>query len=314
MKYLNAWKSSYCWRVGGLSLLCLLVAGSTLGQQIISDDFNQTSLDLGRWQAENPFGDATLKTVGAGSGDAHLQITVPGNQDHDSWNAKESVRLLQTVEDQDFSVDVKYDSLPAHDYQTQGFWVEDTEGNGIRACIQFLNGTLRLWVGKNIGTASPTQIASVNFSDVAPPTQGYTGTIYERLTRTGTSWSVFISADGVHWVDLDDFELEAVIAQVGLEAGNSRASGDEPDWVMSVDYFFKTDAPITPEDAEFNVELKLNTVTRDAAGNIVISWVGNGVLEEAPAVTGSWTASVNQANPQSIPPLGPAKFYRVKQQ
>ena len=291
-----------------------ILVSSAPGGAVFSDDFNQTSLDLGRWEAVNPFGDATLKTVGAGSGDAHLQITVPGNRDHDSWNAKESVRLLQTVADQDFSVDVKYDSLPANDYQTQGFWVEDTAGNGIRACIQYLNGTLRLWVGKNIGTASATQIASVDFADVAPPTQGYTGTIYERLTRTGTSWSVFISADGDTWVDLDDFELEAVIAKVGLEAGNSRASGDEPDWVMSVDYFFKTDAPITPEDAKFNVELKLNNVTRDAAGNIVISWVGNGVLEEAPAVTGSWTASVNQANPQSIPPLGPAKFYRVKQQ
>src|SRR5512133_1213472 len=112
MKHQNVWKTSDCWRAGGLSLLCLWVAGSTLGQQIVSDDFNQTSLDLVRWEAVNPFGDATLKTVGAGSGDAHLQITVPGNQNHDSYNAKESVQLLQTVKDQDFSVDVRYDSLP----------------------------------------------------------------------------------------------------------------------------------------------------------------------------------------------------------
>jgi hypothetical protein len=211
-------------------------------------------------------------------------------------------------------VDVKFDSLPAHDYQTEGFWVEDTAGNAIRAGFQYLNGTLRLWVGKNIGTASASQVASIDFPDVLPPTDGYAGTIYERLTRLGSFWSVFISADGVNWVDLADFELEAVIAKVGLEAGNYRSSGNQPDWVMSADYFFKTEAPIAPEDRRFNVELKLNTVARDASGTVVVGWAGSGVLEEASAVTGSWTASASQANPQSIAPLGPAKFYRLKQQ
>lgn len=286
---------------------------STPGGAVFSDDFNQVALDLTRWQMVNPFGDATFSTAGGGSGDAHLEITVPGNRSHDSYTTRASALLLQTVKDQDFSVDVKYDSLPALDYQTEGLWIEDTAGNAIRAGIQFVNGTLRLWVGRNIGTASASQIASVDFPDVAPPADGYSGTLYQRLTRSAWAWSVFISPDGVNWVDLADFELEAAIAKVGLEAGNYVSGDAQPDWVMRADYFFQTGTPIVPEDPKYNVEtLKLNAVARDVSGGVVISWAGTGVLEEAPTVTGTWTPSANQATPQTVTPVGPTRFYRLK--
>lgn len=50
-----------------------------------------------------------------------------------------------------------------------------------------------------------------------------------------------------------------------------------------------------------------------SAGKINISWTGSGTLEEAPTVTGPWTPSSSQANPQAVATTGNAKFYRIRQ-
>ncbi len=50
-----------------------------------------------------------------------------------------------------------------------------------------------------------------------------------------------------------------------------------------------------------------------SGGNITISWTGAGTLEEALAVTGPWSDSSNQNNPQSVPAAGARKFFRVRQ-
>ncbi len=53
-------------------------------------------------------------------------------------------------------------------------------------------------------------------------------------------------------------------------------------------------------------------IARAAAGRVTISWTGQGALEEASAVGGSWSRSGNQANPQDVPATG-TKFFRVRQ-
>lgn len=52
-----------------------------------------------------------------------------------------------------------------------------------------------------------------------------------------------------------------------------------------------------------------------AAGNsgIVVSWTGSGTLEEAPTVTGPWTTSSSQANPQTISATGTSRVFRLRQ-
>jgi hypothetical protein len=49
-----------------------------------------------------------------------------------------------------------------------------------------------------------------------------------------------------------------------------------------------------------------------SGGQVVISWTGNGVLEEETSVNGPWQTSANQNNPQNVPPTGNMKFYRVR--
>ena len=56
--------------------------------------------------------------------------------------------------------------------------------------------------------------------------------------------------------------------------------------------------------------LNLPTVS---GGSVTISWTGVGALEEASSVSGPWSPSPNQNNPQTIPATGGLKFYRVRQ-
>jgi hypothetical protein len=55
---------------------------------------------------------------------------------------------------------------------------------------------------------------------------------------------------------------------------------------------------------------QFNPITRNGSA-VVISWTGQGTLEESGSVTGGWTVSGNQANPQTVPAAG-TKFYRLR--
>jgi hypothetical protein len=58
-------------------------------------------------------------------------------------------------------------------------------------------------------------------------------------------------------------------------------------------------------------QLKFTQISANA-GQITLQWSGNAVLEESPSLTGLWTVSANQNNPQTIPAVG-MKFYRLRQ-
>jgi len=49
-----------------------------------------------------------------------------------------------------------------------------------------------------------------------------------------------------------------------------------------------------------------------SGGQFVLEWSGNAVLEEAPSLTGPWTTSANQDNPQTVP-ISDTRFYRLRQ-
>lgn len=79
-------------------------------------------------------------------------------------------------------------------------------------------------------------------------------------------------------------------------------------WYFAIDNiaFYNVEPPAGGEPPKFNAPVL-------AAGSVQISWTGTGTLEEATAVTGPYTASASQANPQTVTASGPAKFYRLKQ-
>ncbi|HRZ35011.1 MAG TPA: hypothetical protein P5534_01460 [Candidatus Paceibacterota bacterium] len=48
-----------------------------------------------------------------------------------------------------------------------------------------------------------------------------------------------------------------------------------------------------------------------ASGRVEVSWTGRGTIQEANQVTGPWTVSGSQANPQEFPVASVSKFFRV---
>lgn len=50
-----------------------------------------------------------------------------------------------------------------------------------------------------------------------------------------------------------------------------------------------------------------------AGGEVTLAWTGAGVLQESGSISGPWIPAPNQANPQSVAPSSPAKFYRILQ-
>jgi hypothetical protein len=52
---------------------------------------------------------------------------------------------------------------------------------------------------------------------------------------------------------------------------------------------------------------------QNSGGNRQLSWNATGVLEEAPSITGPWTPSANQSNPQTLFLTNSARFFRLHQ-
>jgi hypothetical protein len=55
---------------------------------------------------------------------------------------------------------------------------------------------------------------------------------------------------------------------------------------------------------------KFNPITR-TGNSVTISWTGQGTLQESSTVTGGWTDSPGQSNPQTVQASG-TRFYRIR--
>ena len=83
-------------------------------------------------------------------------------------------------------------------------------------------------------------------------------------------------------------------------------------------YFDAPDEPATAGDiyatySSVNDSLVIQAIGFDSAGNVIVSWPGNAILESAPEATGPYTNVVGATSPFKITPVGPRAFYRVRQ-
>ncbi|MBI4659123.1 MAG: hypothetical protein HY735_09800 [Verrucomicrobia bacterium] len=248
------------------SLALTLAFVAQAASPLVSDDFNGASVNSSLWTTVDPVGGGTFEIVGAGTGDAHLRITVPGGKNHDAWNPNEALRAMQTVPNADFEVEARFDSLPAVQYQFEGILVEDTAGIDLRFdVLQDGKPQLQAYVGRNIGSASPAQVSRTPIADVAIPSQGNAGTIYLRVKRQGDHWNFFTSPDGMAWTEAASFDLAIEVSQAGLFAGNYQAAGNPPEFPVEVDYFSNSAAPLTSEDGKVVNRLPSISVIAPAA-------------------------------------------------
>jgi len=61
----------------------------------------------------------------------------------------------------------------------------------------------------------------------------------------------------------------------------------------------------------FATQPSVAVLSATSSGNL--SWTSTGTLQQAPAVTGPWTDSGNQSNPQALVTTNSAMFFRLRQ-
>lgn len=211
---------------------------SSQNSSIVSDDFNSIDLDP-IWTFVDPVGDSSFELVGAGSGNALVEISVPSGVSHDVWtNGNAAARLSQAIDDTNFDIEVKFESVVTVRYQMQGVLVEQDAGNFIRFDTVRNSSSVRLFAAAFVGGSPQVKL---NLTITPGPE------IYFRISRVGDTWAFGYSNDGQDYQTAVTFDHPMVVASVGPFAGNAGGAG-APAMTARVDYFFNALEPIDPED------------------------------------------------------------------
>ncbi len=227
-----------------------------------SDDFNQCELDTNLWTFHNPFGDATYRLTGGGSGDAALSISVPGTVSHDPFTSLIAPRLMQPVQDTDFQIEVKFVSVLDQAGQEQGVIVEQDSNHWLRFDYLSFNGQIHafaVWRDGNKSTIVGDQVIGVG--DSRTP-------LYLRISRVGHDWTYERSFDGVTWVANGVFTAPLAVSSAGVFAGNAPIDGVVPDHTASFDYFFLPGDHVVPEDGGVVGPGYMLSVTKSGNGQV----------------------------------------------
>ncbi|MCP5020260.1 MAG: hypothetical protein GY930_00655 [bacterium] len=209
---------------------------------LISEDFNVCGGLPAAWTfVDGPSMDGSFGLQGAGTSDAQLTISVPAGSNHDPYDSIECPRVMQTIADVDFEVEVKFDSEIALGYQIQGILVDQDLTNWLRFDVYGSPTGPRYFAGSN-DVGGTQQLADGALGGVAP--------YYLRVGRSGDLWTFEHSPDGTVWNTLASFSRSLIVDRVGPFAGNAGVNGaaSAPAFTALCDYVFDTAAPIVPED------------------------------------------------------------------
>lgn len=209
--------------------------------ELYSDDFNSCVLDDLLWETIDPKGDAAFFMNGE-----QLEITVPGGVAHDfpNFSTNNTARIMQLAANDDFSLEVKFDSHVTQSVQMQGILIEDDADTFIRSGFERTpNGTFNLYTAF---FHNGTRVAQANqqLNDAPPEVTS----LYLRMVRSGNNWAWTYSYNGVNWKNGGNRNFELSVLKVGVFAGNGGTSA--PGHTAVVDYFFNSAEPITPEDGQ----------------------------------------------------------------
>ena len=241
-------------------LLMSTLAVWAYGAAPISDDFHTTSLNTTLWTFVNPVGNGSYAVTGS-----NLLLVVPAGTDHDPafGGADNSVRMMQAVTNVDFQVEVKFDSMPAKTFQMQGIIVEQDASNYLRFEIGFNGSQTYLSASMIVNSTETAEF----FSPIA-----ITGSsVWMRVQKSGTNWTEYWSPNGTTYNTGATFTESLTPARIGPYGGNwaSPASSAQA-YTASVDYFFNTASPISPEDGG-GPGISLVSVTPGANG-ATLTW------------------------------------------
>jgi regulation of enolase protein 1 (concanavalin A-like superfamily) len=202
----------------------------------VSDDFHSATLNTSLWTFINPEGDGQYTMTGI-----ELQLTVPAGTNHDPLTpSNQSVRVVQSIPNQDFGIEVKFDSVPVLKYQMEGVLVEQDASNYLRFEFSSNGSSTSL---SALSVVNGVQTTRVNI----PVTFGTSA--WMRVIRSGSSWTVEWTGNGTNFIAEPAFTQVLNVARTGPYAGNYGVPpASPPAFFALVDYFFNMASPIVPED------------------------------------------------------------------
>ncbi len=195
--------------------------GDTGGGGAGSDEFSSPSLDTGLWTFVNPRGDASVSVS-----NGQLRIAVPGGTDHDVWKSGNfAPRVMQSMSNGDFEIEVKFNSRPSGQYALNGVLVDAGGGNYLRFDFYSSSSTSVKVFAAAFTNNSPSVKLNRSVSSAAP--------VYMRIARAGDRWTQSYSYDGQSWTTGAVFTHSLAVSTVGVFAGNA---GTNPAYTASIDY------------------------------------------------------------------------------
>ncbi|HAM71789.1 MAG TPA: hypothetical protein DCM86_09115 [Verrucomicrobiales bacterium] len=288
-------------RLGGVSGLAatftVTVTGvaDTAGNAIGAAGSSASGSVLGLTAVDVNVPEAFPGTSAAPGGDL-IEVEAGGG---DLWGAADSFHYVYSERAGDFDVKVQIldNTQPSN---RNGIMARETTDASSRNILQAWSpgpgyiSSVRLTESKDpswySGARNWIQDCSPNRVNITPPN------VWVRLKRHGSTFSGYHSTDGVNWVldgtsdnDLTDPILLGLATDVG---GNGSA------------YAHTT-------YAHFSDVTSLSIGPGATAGELSLSWTGAGVLQSASSVTGPWTDTAKQGNPQTLT-VGGTTFYRLR--
>jgi regulation of enolase protein 1 (concanavalin A-like superfamily) len=196
----------------------------------VTENFNTATLNTGLWTFLNPAGDGSFSMTGT-----QLQLNVPARSNHDPafGGADNSVRVVQSIANTDFTVTVKFDSIPTQQYQFEGIVVNQDAANYLRFQFGSTESTL-------YATASVI-LSHKETSEFSLPITLPSGTtsLWLRVQKAGNTWTESWSPDGTNFNTAGSTFTQALTtADIGPFAGNYNATpGDAPAFSARTDSF-----------------------------------------------------------------------------
>ncbi len=231
-------------------------AGSSSPSGIVSDAFNDTSLNTSVWNWVDPVGNSNYAMTGS-----QLAISVPQGSSHDLWtNANQAPRVLQPANNTDFELEAKFDSAVALRYQLQGIVVEGSNNRLLRFDFYHEGTNTRVHAATLTNGTATKQIRTIIFGG-AP--------IYMRVVRQGDLWSQYYSYDGANWTLAGTFSYALEVTAAGVFGGNA---GPNPAYTALVDYFTIDGLPPGSGGGDVTAPVISNVQTTVTDTTATITW------------------------------------------
>jgi len=270
--------------------------------ELLSDDFNSCVLDSSLWEVVNPQGD-----LGVFMNGEQIELNIPAGSSHD-WSNGGPPRIMQTAADEDFSIEVKFDTIVEQLGQFHGVLIEEEADTYARISFEYsANG--RIMYARFVKDG----VILKNFSFTLPADKP--APVAMKITRTGNSYNWFYLENGL-WKKPSGapYTTDIIPLKIGFFAGNAGSGGTQPGYKAVVDYFFNSSLPIVPEDG---APMSVN-VTQVGTGTVTklpdkSSYVcGEEVILSAETIPGwsfiEWSGDVTSPSPTAAVTIDAPKY------